>query len=120
RAAHDGGVGPDARSAAHARLLIHVSADDLAARVDDVGKNAGRPKKDIVFDDGAGVERYVVLNLDVVADQHMAGDMDVLPQDAALADLAIRHDMAEVPNLGAFPDVTGNVNIGRRVSIIAG
>ena len=41
-----------------------------------------------------------------------------LAEDTALANLGIRHNVAEVPDLGAFADVTGDVNIGGRMSVI--
>src|ERR1017187_5288155 len=120
RAAHDGRVGADRGAFADDRLLVHVPAHDFAARIDDVGQNAGRPEEDVVLDDGAGVEGNVVLDLDVVADLDMARHQDVLPKVAAGADFGVRHDVAKVPDLRAFADFTGDVNVGGWVDVVVG
>ena len=45
------------------RMPVH-----LRARIGDVGQNARRSEKDIIFDHRARVDRNIVLNLDIVSD----------------------------------------------------
>ena len=67
-AADDRGVGADRRTAADQRPLVQGMPVDLGTRVGDVGQNAGGPEEDVVLDRRARVDRDVVLDLDVVAD----------------------------------------------------
>ena len=46
------------------------------------------------------------MDFDIVADVHIFADKDILPNGTVLADVYLRHYMAEVPDLGALANVT--------------
>ena len=100
----DGGIGSNTGAAPN------VSAGELAAAVDSaawigyVGEYAAGTEEDVVVAGDASIDANVVLNLDVCAQDYAGGDHDVLSNIAALADHSARHDVAEMPNLGARSD----------------
>src|SRR5256885_10235917 len=67
----------------------------------------------VVFERDALVDRYVVLDLGIVADPHAGHHHHVLAQVAALADHRTGHDVAEVPDLRAPADLCPVVDIAR-------
>ena len=98
--------------------MIVGFAIDVAARIDDVGENHGRAAEDIVFEFDAGVERNVVLNLDIFSDSNAGRDVDVLAEIAVGADVAVGHDVREMPDFSVFADLAGGVDERGRVSEI--
>ncbi len=114
-AADDGGVGADGAAAAEEGLFVQAVTVDLGAGVGDVGKHAGGAEEDEVFDHSAGVNGYVVLNLDRVAENHVVGDVDVLAEDTVLPYMRARLHVREVPDPAAVTNLTSVVNIGRLV-----
>ena len=53
------------------------------------------------------------MNLDTVSDYRPTIDINVLPYDAAFADLCALHDVREMPDLCARTDLGAFINIGR-------
>ena len=90
--------------------LVKAVPFDLRARVGDVGQDARGPEEDIIFNDGAGVDGDVVLNLDVVPDLHAVRDHGVLAENAAFADDCAGADVGEVPDLRACTDGGSVIN----------
>src|SRR5882762_7056056 len=103
-AAHDGGVRANGAAALHERAPVLVLARYMAARIHDVGEDAGGTTEDVVFQNDALIDRHVILDLDVVADLGARHHDDVLAEVAPLADHGTRHHVGEVPDLGAVPD----------------
>src|SRR5580700_9501284 len=56
--ANDGRVGADRGPAADQSPFVKMVPQDLRAGIVDVGEHARRSAEDIVFQDGAGVDRY--------------------------------------------------------------
>ena len=100
-AANDGGVGPDAGAPPHVGAGVLAAAVDRAARIGHVGEHAAGTEEDVVIAGDAFIDAHVVLDLDVCAQDDAGGDHDVLADVAAFAQYGARHDVAEVPNLGA-------------------
>src|SRR4030095_13371995 len=100
-AAQHRAVGAETGAALDQRRPELIAARHVTARVDDVGEHHGRPAEDVVFERDPGVNRHVVLDLDVVTNHDLRRDDDVLAEVAAAADSRPAHDMAEVPDLGA-------------------
>ena len=61
----------------------------------DVGEHHRRPAEHVVFERDAGVDRHVVLDLDVVADHDARRHDDVLADVAATADAGARPSRAQ-------------------------
>src|SRR6185369_14459228 len=83
-------------AAADRRRPVLVFSRYVAARVHHVREHHRRTAEHVVFEDHTGVDRHVVLNLDVVADGDAGRNHDVLTDVAALADAGARHDMTEM------------------------
>ena len=90
--------------------LVKAVPSDLRARIGDVSQNARGAEEDIVFNDGAGVDGDVVLDLHVVPDLHAVRDHSVLAEDATLADDCAGADVGEVPDLRACTDGGSVIN----------
>ena len=76
----------------------------LATRIGHVGKYAGGTEENIIFDDCAGVNRNIVLDLDVTSDDYIFSNLAVLSKDTSLSDFCALQDMRVVPDLGARAD----------------
>src|SRR5262245_49384115 len=113
--ADDRAVGAEGRAASDQRPLKFVLAHDMTAGVDQVGEDHRRAPKHVVFQDHAGVDGDVVLNLDVVADDHIRRDHDVLSDVAPRADRGAGHHVGEVPDLRALADAAPLIDIRRLV-----
>jgi hypothetical protein len=90
-----------------------VLAAHCRAWVDDVGQHHRGAEENIVFANDPFVEGDVVLNLNVVADDHAVGDEYVLPQTTVFSYARTGHNVAEVPDFGVAPDLGAFVNEGR-------
>ena len=118
------GVAPDCSSAdncaisAQSRALFHQGAPvfrlpvDVASGRGHVGEDHGRTAEDVVFQFNAIEERHIVLNLNVIANPHARGHVNVLPKIAFAADSRVRHHVGKVPNLRSLPYLAGFVNEG--------
>src|ERR1039458_3774165 len=76
----------------------------LGAGIGDIGQDAGRAEKNIVFDHDPGVDGDVVLDFYVVSDFHAIGNVAVLPENAALPDFGAFHDVRVVPDFRTGAD----------------
>src|SRR5262249_20580237 len=74
-----------------------------------------RAAENVVFQLDSGIDGNIVLDFHVVADTNAAGDVHVLPKITFFADLAIGHNVREVPDFGAVADRAWLVENGRRV-----
>src|SRR5687767_13129832 len=117
-AADDCRVSPDGSSAPNDRACVLVSAHDLGARICNIRKDAGRAAEDIVLQLHSGIDRYVVLDLDVVADYHARSDEYVLTEDAARTDSRVLHHVAEVPDARPRPNLAGLIHVCRRMRVM--
>jgi hypothetical protein len=81
----------------------------MAAGVYYVGKHRRGSAKDIVLENDSRVDRDIILNLDIIADDTTGRNDYILAQIAVLADLAVLHDVTEVPNLCPPPYSAGFV-----------
>src|SRR5262245_1520747 len=68
----------------------------------DVGKHDRRPTEDIVFERHPFVDRYVVLDLNSVANEYVGSDDDVLSNAAIFSNLGSSQDVGEMPDIGSF------------------
>jgi hypothetical protein len=83
----------------------------MAARVDYIRKNHGRTAKHVIFENAAGIDGNVILNFYVIAYGYIGGHHNILANVAAGADLAVFHDMGEMPNFGMGSDGTGIIHV---------
>lgn len=97
-AADNGAVSAESSATPHARIPIGVLAADGRTRIVDVSEDNARAAEDLVLKEDAVIDRYVVLNLDAMADARMATDVDVLPQRTTLTDLRACADVSPVPD----------------------
>ena len=74
----------------------------VTTRINHISEHRRRPAKNIVFESHSFVDRDVILNLDVVADNATRRDDNILTKIAVFADPRIFHDMTEMPNLGSL------------------
>src|SRR5256884_266623 len=112
-ATDDGRVGADGAAALYEGGSILMLARHVTARVHHVGEHARRPAEHVVFERDALIDRYIVLDLGIVADPHTGHHHHVLAQVAALADHRAGHDVAEVPDLRAPADLRPVVDVTR-------
>ena len=94
-------VGSQARANAYARTRKKTVRRKMRARGVYVGKYAGRPAEDIVFQVHAFIDGYIVLDPDPVANPDTGADVDVLAEGTVTSDNGAGLDMAEMPYLGA-------------------
>jgi hypothetical protein len=73
---------------------------------------------DVVLQLHAGVQRDVVLDLDVIADMHPRRHMHVLSEDALLPNMRVFHDVREVPDLRAAANFARRVHDGGRMHVV--
>ena len=104
-------VGAEGGALLHERLFVFILPDYVAARIHDVSEYHRRSAEHVVFQDAAGIDRHVVLNLYVVSNHHIRRNDDVLSDIASGADSAIFHNVREMPNLCAGKDQAGLVDI---------
>ena len=88
------------------------------SRVDNVGEYTAGPKEYVVVAGHTFVDGDVVLNLDILAQNHAGRYDHVLANVAVFAQNSTRHDVAEVPNLGAFSDACSFIDGGGFVCLI--
>jgi hypothetical protein len=81
----------------------------MAARIEDIREHHRGTAKYIVLQDHPGVNRDIILNLNVITNYTAGGDHNILTNIAPLTNDAISHNMAEMPYFCAFP------NLGRLV-----
>ena len=81
-----------------------AAAVDRTARIGYVGEYAAGTEEDVVVAGDTFIDANVVLDLDVCTQDYAGGDHDVLSNVAAFAEHSARHDVAEMPNLGARSD----------------
>ena len=87
-----------------------VSTVNLAAGIDHVGEDHGWTEEDVIFQVHAAVDRDIVLDLDLVSNLGIRSDEHILTDIAVLADASARHNVAEMPNLGAGADFSALVD----------
>lgn len=115
-ATDNGGIGANGGTPFNQSFLIFVTTVNLTAGIDDIGEDAGGTQETVVFDDDAGVDGDIVLDLDVVTEDDTRGDDHILAEAAVFANLCAGHDVGEMPdlrapaNLGAFIDIAGRVD----------
>src|ERR1043166_1840554 len=102
--AENGGIGPNSSAASDQRLLVETSPAHLRARVGNISEHTRWSQEHVIFDDETRVDRDVILDFHIIADNRASIDVYVLAKDAALSDLGPLHDMGKMPNLGFFAD----------------
>ena len=110
-AADDRAVRAQARALAYARTRKDAMRRKVRTGRIHVGKDAGRPAEDVVFQVHAFVDRDVVLDTDAVADRYPRTDVDVLSEGAVAADDGAGLDMAEVPYLRPGSDGCAGIHV---------
>lgn len=117
-ATDDGGVGTDGCSTLDQRRHPELGSTlgKESARGEVVGKNTGGTTKNALLQGYPAVDRNIVLELAVVADDDIAAYEAVLPDHAPLAEIGTARDMAEVPDLRAIADGYVSVNNTGRVN----
>jgi hypothetical protein len=108
----DGGISSDGGAALDDGRLVEAVAFDLAPRIGDVGQDAAGAEEDVIFDYSACVDGYVVLHLDVRADNDVIGDHGVLTKDAVITDGSARANVGEVPNFCSITNSDAVINDG--------
>ena len=118
------GISPDCSSADNRRIstqsrtLFHHGAPvfrlpaEVASGRGHVCEDHGRAAENVVFQFHTIVERHIVLNLNVIANPHARGHVNVLPKIAFAADSRVRHHVGKVPNLCSLAYLAGFVNEG--------
>ena len=86
-------------------------AIDLATGIRHICEHTRWSEKTVVIDLRPRVDGHVVLNLHAISDDHIAGDIDILPENAIRADSRARLDMAEMPDLRAIADYRAVINV---------
>lgn len=74
---------------AHRRAHVGAVAHDLRTQADHAGENAGGDAEDVILQFHADVDRQIVLNLDIGADDNAAGHKNILPKMCVSAGVAI-------------------------------
>src|SRR6266404_703514 len=87
----------------------------LRTRIAHICQNATWAQEHIVLNHYSRIYRYIVLNLDVISDQHTTVHVHVLPDHTLFPNLRALHDMRKVPNLRAGTDVCPVIHISRFV-----
>jgi hypothetical protein len=72
-------LAPDGRAFFHKGLPVFVLSLDKGPGIDHVGKNTGGTTEDVILDDYIVIDGNIVLNLDTIAENSLAPDIDVLP-----------------------------------------
>ena len=109
--ANDRGVRTDRCAALHQRALVLVLAVYMTARVEHVGKDHRWSQERVILNDHPGIDRDVILDLNVVANDAFRRNNDVLPDIAAAADARGCHNMTEMPDLRPIADLGAVVHI---------
>src|SRR5436305_320658 len=112
RSANDGGVGSYRSALFYERAAIFMFPFDWTARINDIGEDHRWAAKDVVFEFNSGIDRYIILNLDAIADSHARTDHNVLSEIAVPAYLRSGHYMGEVPDFGSCADVAIRIDDG--------
>jgi hypothetical protein len=99
----------------HDRFLKLVAARYVASGIDHVCKHNGRPAEDVILEDHTRIDRYVVLNLDVIPYHDAGRNNDVLSDVATRPNLRARHNVREMPNRGVVTDGASFIDIARIV-----
>src|SRR5260221_3851864 len=110
--ADDGGVRTDRRAAADDGGTEFVFALDIGARIVHVGEDAGRSAENVVPENDALIETYIVLDLAAVPYPDIGPDRHVLADDATAADLRSLENVAEMPDLRSLADFAAVVDPG--------
>ena len=97
--------------------VFGFSADGRSG-IDDIGKYHRRAQKNIIFTTYPCVDRDIVLDFDIVTEDHIGGNHHILTDVAILSYFAIGHDMAEMPDFGPLAYFTALIDIGRFVGKI--
>lgn len=111
-AADYGGVGAYGGTAADEGFFVKSVAVYLGAGVGHIGKDTGRPQKNIVLYHRAGINGHVILDFYVAAYDYIVGHMAVLAEYAILAYFGAGQYMGEMPDLGTRAYFAGLVHIG--------
>lgn len=88
------------------------------ARCEIVGEDAGWSAEHPVIQYHTFIQRDVILDPAVVADNDIIAHVHILTERAILPDLGAALDMREVPNLGTFTDLYPIVDIGGLMDVI--
>src|SRR5215472_5853994 len=97
-----------------------MASIDVAARIDNIGKDHGGPAKDVVLEFDTSVDGNIVLDLDVVPNLALRAYHDVLTEVATNADFRAAHNVAEVPDPGSWADFTAWVDDRGRMRKVFG
>src|SRR5690606_31843302 len=95
-ATHYGGVAAYGGSVPDHCGHVLVAPDDGAAGVDYVGEYHRRSQEYIILTYNSGIDRYIVLYLDIISENHTRRDHHVLAYIAVRTYDGVFHDMAEV------------------------
>ena len=82
-------------------LEIFVLTLDGTTGINHIGKHHTRSAKNIIRQYHSVVNRYIILNADVVAKDGFSSYVDVLAKYATFPNLGAGHHMHPVPNFGA-------------------
>ena len=87
-AAHDRGIGADARATLHERGLVILRSVSRKRRTwgRDVREDHARATENVVFERHAFVDGDIVLDLDVAADRHPGTDHHILADSTPASD----------------------------------
>jgi hypothetical protein len=60
--------------------------------------------KHTIFYRNAVIDGYIILNFDIIADDHIGVDVDPFPEDAILANPGPRSHLSMMPDTAVFPN----------------
>ena len=91
---------------------------DVTARIDHVCEHHRGPAEDIVLQLHSRVDRDIVLYLYIVSDAYTWANNHILSEVAILAQTSPAHNVREVPNLCAVPNVAACIDDGGGVRMV--
>jgi len=116
--ADDCSIGTDGTAFFQKGLFKFILALNKCSGVDDIGKNHGWTKKDIIFYLDTLIDADVVLDFDPTAYSDIRSYDTVLSKRAVRTDSGVWHDMGKVPDFSVFADLDVLIYKRRRMIII--
>ena len=99
-AANDGAVRPQRRAFLYQGIPVFILAFYQGPGVIHIGEHHAGPTEDTLFQMHVVVDRYVVLDLAIVANGDLVTDKDILAHGHVLADASATTNMHKMPDTG--------------------
>src|SRR6185437_4473471 len=113
-------IGANCASPLQMGQFVEVMPAYLGARISYVRQYTGRAEKDIIINFHTGIDRNIVLDLDVIANHGATVDIDVLANNRMLPDTGPFHHVSKMPDFCSSSDLGTLINIGGFVREVSG